>query len=117
MATNQKAASGRLIKCTPTAPASGILSGAPCILGVLPGVAVSDAAADGTVVLDTAGVYSLSVKGTTGSNSAVAVGDQLYYTDGNTPKIDKTTSGTKFGVALETVGSGATATIKVRVGA
>lgn len=93
------------------------LSGDPAVAGQIPGVCLGATdAVTGKVVIKTDGVFTLSVKGTTGSNSAVAVGDILYYTEGNTPKIDKTTSGVRFGYALETVVSGATTTIRVKVG-
>ena len=59
----------------------------------------------------------LSFEGIDGSgNSAVAVGDAIYYTDGDTPKLSKKATGTYFGVALETVGSSSTDTIRVRIG-
>jgi len=59
-------------------------------------------------------VVSVSVKGVDGGgNSAVAVGDKLYYVDADTPPISKKTSGTFFGYALGAVSSGATATINV----
>ena len=97
----------------PTTPAAG----GPVIIGVLPGVALSAEDADGNTVVQCDGVFDLSVKGVDGSgNAAVAVGDQLYYTDGDTPKINKKTTGTAFGVALEAVGSGQTDTIRVRIG-
>jgi hypothetical protein len=47
-------------------------------------------------------------------NVAVAAGDALYYTSGDTPVLSKKASGTFFGYALETVVSGATTTINVR---
>lgn len=103
----------RPLVCTdPTTPASGD----PVICGQIPGVALAneDAAGLTTVAID--GVFNLSVKGTTGSDSAVAAGDAIYYVTGNTPKLSKTTSGVLFGYALAAVGSGATATIPVEVG-
>jgi hypothetical protein len=62
-------------------------------------------------------VYDLSVKGVDDNgNSAVAVGDALFYVDADTPKVSKKASGYYIGIALETVNSGATATINVMVG-
>jgi hypothetical protein len=41
----------------------------------------------------------------------------VYYDSANTPKINKdNVAGVRFGIALEAVTSGATATIQVRVG-
>ena len=66
------------------------------------------------------GVHLLSVKGVDGGgNSAVAVGDRLYYTDADTPPISKKATGRPVGFAVETetspgtVSSGATTTIPV----
>lgn len=59
-------------------------------------------------------VWNLSVKGVDGSgNSAVAVGDSLFYVDADTPKLSKKAAGYFFGIAQEAVGSSLTATIKV----
>lgn len=100
----------------PTDPASGGLSGAPCLVGQLPGVLLTNQRADNSASIAVAGTYNVSVKGTTGSNSAVAVGDIIYYVVGATPVLSKTSSGVRFGIALGTVTSGATATIPVRLG-
>jgi len=97
-------------------PASGAKSGDPVLVGQKPGVALIDQDADGNATVKFNGSASLPVKGTTGSDSAVAVGDILYYVSANTPKLSKTTSGVRFGYAAETVGSGATATITVDIG-
>lgn len=102
------------VPCTaPTTPAAG----GPVLFGDRPGVALSAEDADGNTVVQFEGVAELSVKGIDGSgNSAVAVGDAIYYTDGDTPKLNKKTTGTRFGTAMGTVGSSATATIRVRIG-
>jgi hypothetical protein len=55
------------------------------------------------------------VKANNGGDSAVAVGDQIFYTAVSTPKLDKAATGKPFGVALEAIGSGETATIQVRL--
>jgi predicted RecA/RadA family phage recombinase len=102
----------RPLACTdPAVPATGD----PVLFGQLPGVALTteDAAGNTTVALD--GVFKLSVKGTSGSNAAITAGDKIYYVTGDTPKLSVTTSGVLFGIALENVSSGATATIKVEV--
>lgn len=99
--------------CTdPAIPASGD----PVLLGQIPGVAVIAEGADGLATIKTDGVATLSVKGTNGSNAAIAAGDIVYYVTANTPKLSVTTSGVRFGYALEAVTSGATATIRVKIG-
>lgn len=102
------------VACThPTTPASG----GPVRLGELPGVAVTaeDSAGNTTVAFKC--VATLSVKGVDGSgNAAVAAGDVLYYVDADTPVLSKKTAGHRYGYALEAVTSGATATIKVKIG-
>lgn len=101
------------VACThPTTPASGN----PVRVGELGGVALTDERADGTTSVQFKGVFNLSVKGVDGSgNAAVAVGDILYYVDADTPVLSKKPAGHKFGVALEAITSGSTATIKVRL--
>ena len=103
------------VACThPTTPASGN----PVRIGAFCGVAVTDESAGGnatgeTTVL-TEGVVKVSVHGVNaGGNSAVALGDKIYYTDGDTPVLNKKTTGVLFGYALETVTSGGTSTIAV----
>ncbi len=98
----------------PTTPASGN----PVRVGAFCGVAETAEGAGGNVATETTvltkGVVNVSVKGVNaGGNSAVAVGDKIYYTDGDTPVLNKKTSGAVFGYALATVGSGSTATIAV----
>jgi len=94
----------------------GVNSGDPLALGGLIGVALTKQRADNTVSAAFRGVFELSVKGIDGvGNSAVAVGDTLYYTAGDTPKISKKATGTKVGTALKAVTSGSTATIPVRL--
>lgn len=92
-------------------------SGDPGVKGQIPGVCLNDTDGDGKVRLQTNGVFDLSVKGVDGSgNAAVAIGDIIYYTDGDTPKLNKKTTGVRFGYALEAVSSGGTDTIRVRLG-
>ncbi len=96
----------------PTTPASGD----PVRFGELTGVALNAEEADGKTVVDfePGKVWDLSVKGVDGSgNSAVAVGDKLYYVDADTPKISKKATGRLFGFALEAITSGSTDTINV----
>ena len=116
MAKNRAFEEGRKLSvaCTaPTTPATGD----PVLIGQIPGVALPDERTDGTTTVDTAGVYRLSVKGIDGGgNSAVAVGDIIYYVAGDTPPLSKKATGVRFGYALEGVASGGTATIMVKIG-
>ena len=98
----------------PTTPSSGD----PVMCGQIPGVALADEDANGVTTVALDGVFALSVKGENNSgNTAVSVGDILYYEAGQTPPINKdSTSGIRFGYALGAVSSGATTTINVRVG-
>jgi hypothetical protein len=97
---------------------SGTVSGAPVIVGTsIPGVAQTDRDANGNASVDMDGVYNLSVKGiNAGGNSAIAIGDILYHTVADTPPLSIKATGVRFGYALQTVTSGATATIQVKVG-
>ncbi len=95
----------------PATPASG----GPVRYGSMTGLALTDERTDGLTSCNFGPfVATLSVKGIDGSgNSAVAVGDALWYVDADTPKLSKKAAGYFFGFALETVNSGATTTIKV----
>lgn len=113
MATNQVYNHGDQfdVVCTaPTTPASGD----PVLVGQLPGVALTDEGADGRTTVKFNGVYDFPVKGETTTNAAVAAGDILYY-DGGVINKDNT-NGVRFGYALEAVSSGATTTIRVKIG-
>jgi len=115
MALNEVFESGThlALACTdPTTP----VSGDPVLIGQIPGVCTVSETADGLASVCTEGVWTLSVKGTNGSNAAIAAGDIVYYVTGNTPKLSVTTSGVRFGYALEAVNSGATTTIRVKLG-
>ena len=119
MATNliiQDAEILSVVCSDPTTPTTG----APVRYGYDTGVALTDEGEGGNSATTTTvdfgeRVWDLSVKGVDGSgNSAVAVGDQIYYVDADTPKLSKKTAGYLFGTAMETVSSGATATINVK---
>lgn len=113
MAGNRIRALARQLSLTITD--GGVAAGDPCRVGDLTGVALAAAVAN-VAVVDTAGSYSLSVKGLNDSgNSAVVAGDSLYYVDADTPKLSKKVSGYFFGTALAGVSSGASATIEVRL--
>ena len=89
----------------------------PVVVGQKPGVALTSTDGNGNVTAKMSGVFTLSVKGIDGGgNSAVAVGDILYYVNADTPKISKKNTGVRYGYALQTVGSGSTATIRVLLG-
>lgn len=119
MATNEIYRPGweLAVACThPTTP----LTGQPCRLGDRTGVVqVSEDATSGKASVDFGpGVWDLSVKGVNDAgDSAVAIGDNLYYVDADvndgTGFLSKKTGGRYFGQALEAVTSGATATINV----
>ncbi len=95
----------------------GTLAGDPVAVGKIVGVAQFARDVNGKSVVDTAGAYNLDVKAVDGvGNSAVAIGDQLYYVAADTPKLSKKDTGVPFGKALSTVAAGATATIPVKIG-
>lgn len=93
------------------------VAGDPVRLGEMTGIAIIDEGTDVTGETSVNfGPYQAthSVEGVDGGGaSAVAVGDRLYYTDADSPPINKKNTGRFYGFALETVGSGATATILV----
>jgi predicted RecA/RadA family phage recombinase len=120
MAGNQVFAHGEAISVPATDPVTPA-SGDPIIYGQLPGVSVTAERADGTTSVRLNGIWNLSVKGVTtaAANSAVAVGDLIYYVPGNTPKLSKAVNdagAVRFGYALDPVNAGATATIRVKLG-
>lgn len=115
MATNLKYGKldGLRVVCShPTTPASGD----PVRYGQMTGVALVDEDDAGYTQVDFTPqrAWNLSVKGVDGSgNSAVALGDKLYYVDADTPVLSKKDTGYFFGYALETITSGSTKTIMV----
>lgn len=116
MAKNRVYAEARQLSVAVTDPATPV-AGDPVVVGQLPGVALTDERADGTTTVAFEGVFNLSVRGVDGAgNSAVAVGDILYYVAADTPKLSKKNTGVRFGYALGTVNAGATATIPVKIG-
>jgi len=113
MATN-KVQDGKILRLT---VGSGVVSGNPVVVGNgLAGVALTDYdATDGKATVEIGnGVYDLSVQAVNDAgNVAVAVGDRLYFAGSTTPWLSKKTSGKFFGIALEAITSGQTATINV----
>lgn len=99
----------------PATPASGD----PVRYGNLTGLALVDEGDGGNIATETTVdfgpfVADLSVKGVDNDgNSAVAVGDGLWYVDADTPKLSKKAAGYFYGFALEAIGSGETDTINV----
>lgn len=112
MATN-KIQDGQILRLT---VGSTVDANEPVVVGnALRGVAITDySSADGKAEVDIGpGVYDLSVTATDPASSAVAVGDRLY-SDGTT--ITKNKTGKFFGIALEAISAGETATINVLLG-
>lgn len=99
----------------PTAPTTG----SPVRYGFMTGVALTDEGEGGNSATTTSvdfgpKEWDVSVKGVDGSgNSAVAAGNLIYYVDADTPKLSKKTAGYLFGIAMEAINSGSTATIRV----
>jgi hypothetical protein len=118
MATNivQKPGWDLSVVCShPTTPSSGD----PIRYGEMTGIALTDESGGGnptgyTTVYVGPCVADVSVKGVDDSgNSAVAVGDTIYYVDADTPVLSKKASGYFFGFAMEAITSGSTDTINV----
>lgn len=100
------------------AVASGVSSGDPLCIGLMPGVAVKDRDTDGNAPVDFRNrVWDLNVNGVDDAgNVAVAIGDDIYYTSGDTIKLSKKASGVYYGTALEAISSGSADVIFVRIG-
>lgn len=96
--------------------ASGKVKDDPVLCGTaITGFAKTDRDSDGYAnVQIRGGVYTCSVKGINGSgDSAVVLGDALYYVAADTPNVSKKATGFLIGYALAGVDAGATATIQV----
>lgn len=115
MATNVVFKPGEQMQYVVSHPATPA-SGDPVRIGEMTGIAETDEHDDGTTSVDTgAFVATFSVKAVnTGGNSAVALGDMLYYVDADTPVLSKKDTGRLFGYALEAITGGQTATIRVK---
>jgi len=82
----------------------------PCVL-----LTDAETASPYNATVQTEGVFDLLAKAHDGSSdSAISAGDMLYWTDKDTA-LDKDSTEDPFGIALEAVDAGATATIKVRL--
>lgn len=111
MALNRVYASGRTLTL---AVASGTVSGDPVLVGSMTGVALTDRDSAGNATVDFGGVYNLTARGIDDAgNSAIAVGNPLYFVSGDSPVLSKKASGHFFGYALETGSAGSNTTIKV----
>lgn len=97
----------------PITPASG----QPVRIGNYVGTALVNETTDGkTTVLIDRHIAKYTVQGVDHiGNSAVALFDPLYYTDGDAPKVNKKNTGKLLGIALGTVNSAAEAEIEVLV--
>lgn len=87
-------------------------SGDALVIGDLPCVALTDRDDDGEATVQTDGAFLFPV---TGDDGAVGAGD-LVYIDGSGDLTNDASGNTRFGYALEAVGSGSTTTIPVKVG-
>jgi hypothetical protein len=99
--------------------ASTVKSGDPVVVGnAIRGVALTDYdSGDAKASIEIGGVWDLSVQAKDDAgDSAVAIGDRLYYAGSSSPYLSKKKTGKFFGIALETVTSGETATINVFAG-
>lgn len=116
MATNIIREDGFQLDVLVTHPTTPV-SGNPVRWGEKVGIALGNERADtGLTAVKFNGSATISVKGVDGGgNSAVASGDRLYYVDADTPPVSKKNSGRLVGQAMGAVGSGATATIEVRL--
>lgn len=118
MAKNKIFAEGDQLSLVCSQPATP-KSGDPVLVGQVPGVALTDERADGTTSVDTKGVFDLPVEGkdAANANTTVSVGDIVYYDSVNTIKLNRdNTNGVRFGYALAALASGASGTIRVKVG-
>lgn len=89
---------------------AGTVSGSPVIVGMIPGVAVTDRDTSGNATVDTEGTYDVSVTG-----AIASVGLPVYITSATGALVVAPGTGIQlFGHALATKGSGA-GTIPVRI--
>lgn len=93
-----------------------VQSGDPGAIGSLPFVALTDEDADGMATIQTDGVFDLPVRGHDGTANAAVDAGEIVYWDNTAGELDVATAGIRFGYALEAVASGATTTVRVKVG-
>lgn len=92
---------------------AGVKSGDPVMVGALPGVAATDADADGNATVWMHGAYRIPVTTTT----ALAVGDPVYFvtSSGALSTTDNTGANALFGYALTEKGTTAGETVVVKI--
>ena len=89
------------------------VSGDPEMVGDLPVVLLGDPDAGNEADCALEGVFDLPVVASSGSaNSAVSIGDALYFDE---DEISKDASGKAYGNAVEAIAAGGSATINVRL--
>lgn len=100
MAGNRVKALGRQFYTFPTNGAAA--AGDPGRVGDLMGVALIAQDTNSGCTMDFEGVYALTVAGVNDAgNSAVVVGDAIFYVDADTPKLSKkATAGRFYGTAV-----------------
>lgn len=121
MATNRIFERGRQFEVDVSAvngsgTSDAVQSGDPGAIGSLPFVALTDEDADGMATIQTDGVFELSVRGHDGTANAAVDAGEIVYWDNTTGELDVATAGIRFGYALEAVASGATTTVRVKIG-
>ena len=87
--------------------------GSPVIVGSMPAIAMSSSAKAGTsdTTIWTYGIYEKSVT----AAAAITAGQILYITSAGV-LTDTATSNTRWGYAIQAIGSAGTSTIRVKVG-
>jgi hypothetical protein len=112
MATNIKYEPGWSLNLTCTKPDEPN-SGDPVRIGNLTGIALTDEDAAGKTVVNTGPfVAKFSVKDN--GNTGIAIGAPIWYHDDATPALDNVSAGGYYyGIALEAINTGQTATIQV----
>ncbi len=94
---------------------AGVLSGAPVIIGSIPGVTLDNADALGVATVRTKGVFRLSVVAADkGGNKAVTIGAIVYMSAAGVLSLDS--DGTRFGYAYGEIDAGDTEVIPVKIG-
>ena len=112
MATNQVFEHGDAFPVVPTAPTNAT-SGDPILVDQLPGVALTDENAAGEVTGKFNGVWDFPVEA---EGSAITPGEIVYYDVADAGLNNASSGNVRFGYALDGVDSGATATIRVKIG-
>jgi predicted RecA/RadA family phage recombinase len=83
---------------------AGVVSGGPVIVGMMPGVALTDRDASGNAVVQLDGAFDVSVT----AAGSVTIGQPIYITSATGALTDAAGAGKQlFGHALQTKSSGA----------